>query len=72
MRFLSTVKHPLRFEMDGEVFEVDPEGECEIADRKSYAIKGMGLPLTEAPPPPPPALPAPPTEPKKKAPLPSK
>ena len=69
MRFRSTVQHPLRFQMDGEVVEVAPEGECEIADRKAYAIKAMGLPLMEVPSSPP----APAPEPKRKpAPAPSK
>lgn len=49
MRFRSTASVPLRFEMDGVVFEVPVDGECDIPDQKAFAIRPMRLPLEPVP-----------------------
>jgi len=48
VKFVSTAKVDLKFEIDGVVYEVPVGSSCEIPDRIAYTIKGRGLPMKPA------------------------
>lgn len=45
MRFRNAINKPLKFELGGNLYEVEVGGFCEVPDKISYAVKGHGLPL---------------------------